>query len=217
LRNELVEEHINLARGFARRYSRRGVALEDLEQVAQISLIGAVERFDPAVGVRFQTYAGRTVDGELKRHFRDKAWAVRVPRRYQDLGVAIRTSLDTLSKELGRTPTIVELAEAVGAETDEVLAALRKAFTADSIDAPTPGETAPPSYDCRASSAQTTSSRGSLMIESLVSGLLTVSTTESARSSNCGFLGSRGSAVNGTSPRKSVSVRCTSHGYSRGR
>jgi len=141
LRNELVEEHLALARGFARRYQGRGVAVEDLEQVARLALLGAVERFDPAVGVRFVTFAGRTIDGELKRHFRDKAWSVRVPRQYQDLGIAVRSALDTLGKELGRAPTIPELAEAVGAEVDEVLAAMEaaQAFRADSIDAPLGG------------------------------------------------------------------------------
>ena len=138
LRNELVEEHLTLARAFARRYVNRGVATEDLEQVARLSLIGAVERFDPTVGVRFSTYAGRTIDGELKRHFRDKAWSVRVPRRFQDLGLAIRSAMDTLSKQLGRSPMIAELAEAVGAEQDEVIAAMEaaQAFRADSIDVP---------------------------------------------------------------------------------
>lgn len=142
LRNRLVEEHIPLAKAYARRYAKRGVAVDDLEQVAQLSLIGAVERFDPAVGVRFQTFASRTIDGELKRHFRDKAWSMRVPRRFQDLGLAIRAAMDTLSKELGRSPTIPELAEAVGAEMDEVLAAMEagQAFRADSIDAPMSGE-----------------------------------------------------------------------------
>jgi RNA polymerase sigma-B factor len=142
LRNELIEEHLTLARGFARRYRDRGVALEDLEQVARLSLIGAVERFDPEVGVKFETFAGRTIDGELKRHFRDKAWSVRVPRQYQDLGIAVRTALDTLTKELGRSPTIPELAEAVGADTDEVLAAMEaaQAFRADSLDAPVAGD-----------------------------------------------------------------------------
>lgn len=142
LRNELVEEHLALARGFARRYRDRGVPLEDLEQVARLSLIGAVERFDPEVGVKFATFAGRTVDGQLKRHFRDKAWSVRVPRQYQDLGIAIRAALDTLTKELGRSPTIPELAEAVGADTDEVLAAMEaaQAFRADSIDVPVAGD-----------------------------------------------------------------------------
>lgn len=142
LRNALVEEHLALARGFARRYRDRGVAIEDLEQTARLSLIGAVERFDPEVGVRFQTFASRTIDGELKRHFRDKAWSVRVPRRYQNLGVAIRAALDGLAKELGRSPTIPELAEAVGAEVDEVLAAMEaaQAFRADSIDVAASGD-----------------------------------------------------------------------------
>lgn len=142
LRNELVEENLTLAQAFARRYARRGVPLEDLEQVARISLIGAVERFDPEVGVRFKTFAGRTVEGELKRYFRDKAWALRVPRRFQDLGLAIRAAMDNLSKELGRSPTIAELAEAVGADMDEVVAAMEvgQAYRADSIDAPIGGD-----------------------------------------------------------------------------
>ncbi len=142
LRNRLVENHLTLAQGFARRYARRGVPLDDLEQVARLSLIGAVERFDPEVGVRFKTFAGRTVEGELKRYFRDKAWSLRVPRRYQDLGLAIRASMDTLSKELGRSPTIAELADAVGAEMDEVVAAMEvgQAYRADSIDAPIAGD-----------------------------------------------------------------------------
>lgn len=142
LRNELVEGHLTLARAFARRYAKRGVPVEDLEQVARMALIGAVERFDPSVGVKFQTFAGRTIDGELKRHFRDKAWALRVPRRYQDLGVAIRTTMDTLSKEFGRSPTIAELADALGAEKDEIIAAMEasQAFNADSIDTPVAGD-----------------------------------------------------------------------------
>ena len=145
LRNELVEEHLALARAFARRYRNRGVELEDLEQVAQMSLIGAVERFDPDMGVKFQTFAARTIDGELKRYFRDKAWSVRVPRRYQELGIAIRSSLDSLTKELGRSPSITELADAVGATTDEVLAAMEasQAFRAQSIDIDSQDEEAP--------------------------------------------------------------------------
>lgn len=147
LRNELVEHHLTLARAFARRYSRRGVPVEDLEQVARLSLIGAVERFDPTIGVRFETFAGRTIDGELKRHFRDRAWSIRVPRRYQDLGIAIRAALDSLSKDLGRSPTIAELAEEVGSEVDEVLAAMEasQAFRSDSIDTPVGGDDGAPS------------------------------------------------------------------------
>ncbi|MEM7349211.1 MAG: SigB/SigF/SigG family RNA polymerase sigma factor [Acidobacteriota bacterium] len=138
LRNAIVEQYTDLARAFARRYDRRGVPREDLEQVAAMALIGAVERFDPTVGVRFSTFAGRTIDGELKRHFRDRAWSVRVPRRQQELGLAIRSSVDALSKEFSRSPTIHELAEAVGADVDEVLAAMEasQAFRADSLDAP---------------------------------------------------------------------------------
>lgn len=146
LRNTLVEEHLNLARGFARRYRDRGVAIEDLEQTARIGLIGAVDRFDPEVGVRFETFASRTIDGELKRYFRDRAWSVRVPRQYQDLGWAIRATLDQLAKEFGRSPTIPELAEAVGAEVDDVLAAMEaaQAYRADTIDGSDSGDDGTP-------------------------------------------------------------------------
>ncbi|MEM7324843.1 MAG: SigB/SigF/SigG family RNA polymerase sigma factor [Actinomycetota bacterium] len=138
LRNALVERHTSLAYAFARRYVRKGVSQDDLEQVAVLALIGAVERFDATLGIRFSTFAGRTIDGELKRHFRDRAWSVRVPRRQQELGLAVRSAIDTLSKELGRSPTIPELAQSVGVELDEVLAAMEatQAFRADSLDAP---------------------------------------------------------------------------------
>jgi len=119
--------------------------------LARLGLIGAVERFDPSVGVRFETFAGRTIDGELKRHFRDRAWSVRVPRSQQDLGLAVRTAVDTLSKEHGRSPTLPELAEAVGAEVDEVLAAIEaaQAFRSDSIDAPATGDASSPTIGDR--------------------------------------------------------------------
>ncbi|MGI9615301.1 MAG: sigma-70 family RNA polymerase sigma factor [Acidimicrobiales bacterium] len=138
LRNELVEEHLNLARSFARRYRHRGVALDDLEQVALMNLIAAVERFDPSFGVRFSTFAGRTIDGALKRHFRDHAWAVKVPRHYQELSVALRAALERLTAELGRVPSTSELAIDLGAETNDVRAALEAshAFRAESIDSP---------------------------------------------------------------------------------
>lgn len=139
LRNELVEDHLNLARSFARRYRHRGVALEDLEQVALMNLIAAVERFNPKFGVRFSTFAGRTIDGALKRHFRDQAWAVKVPRHYQELGLALRATLDRLTAELGRAPSIRELAIDVGEDAEDVRAALEAshAFRAESIDSPT--------------------------------------------------------------------------------
>ena len=142
LRNELVEEHLNLARAFARRYDRRGVPLEDLEQVAQMNLIGAVERFDPDLGIKFSTFAGRTIDGALKRYFRDQAWAIKVPRQYQELGISIRSAIETLNGELGRSPTIPELAAALGVEPDEVLAAMEagQSFRADSLDVPRAGD-----------------------------------------------------------------------------
>lgn len=136
----LVEEHLRLARAFARRYDHRGVALDDLEQVARVGLVLAVDRYDPEVGVKFSTFAGRTIDGELKRYFRDRAWALRVPRRSKDLGVAVRRSIEELTQTLGRSPTTAELAERVGADPDEVLEAIDAgaAFRVGSIDAPDP-------------------------------------------------------------------------------
>jgi len=139
VRNKLVEDHLDLARGLARRYRHRGVAKDDLEQVARVGLIGAVERFDPDQGVRFQTFAARTIDGELKRHFRDKAWQVRVPRRQQELTLAVRSTIEELTNRLGRVPSAQEVARQLQVDLDEVLAAIEasQAFRADSLDRPT--------------------------------------------------------------------------------
>jgi RNA polymerase sigma-B factor len=145
LRNELIEDHLNLARAFARRFAHRGVSVEDLEQVARLGLLHAVDRFDPELGAKFTTFAGRTIDGELKRHFRDRAWSVRVPRRSQELGIAVRGAMGELAQSLGRSPTPGELAQRVGATTDEVLEAIEasSAFRADSLDAPRDTELGP--------------------------------------------------------------------------
>ena len=101
-----------------------GESIEDLTQVAMIGLLNAVDRFDPSREVQFSTYAAATIVGELKRHFRDKGWALRVPRRLQELAVRVNRALPELTQTLGRSPTIPELAEQLGVGTDEIADAM---------------------------------------------------------------------------------------------
>ncbi|MBS1836380.1 MAG: SigB/SigF/SigG family RNA polymerase sigma factor [Actinobacteria bacterium] len=124
LRNELVEQHLGLAHHFAARYRRSGVEDDDLHQVAFLGLVKAVDRFDPDRGVAFSTFAGRTIDGELKRHFRDRTWSLRVPRSVKDLHVAVRRASEELQQQLARSPTVRELADYLGVSHDEVLGAI---------------------------------------------------------------------------------------------
>ena len=142
LRDELIEAHLGLAEYLARRFSNRGEPLDDLVQVASVGLLKAVDRFDPERGVEFSTYATHTVVGELKRHFRDKGWAVRAPRRMQELYLRLGKVIATLSQELGRSPTIPELATEAQVSEEEVLEALEagQAYRFASLDAPSPGE-----------------------------------------------------------------------------
>jgi RNA polymerase sigma-B factor len=137
-REELIVRFTPLAEYLARRFTSRGQALEDLVQVAYVGLIAAVDRFDTSRGVRFTTYASATIVGELKRHLRDKAWAVRVPRSLQELALQINRSLPHFTQELGRSPTVRELAERLDADAEEILAAMEaaQAFSASSLDAP---------------------------------------------------------------------------------
>ena len=123
VRNELVQQHMRLAESLAARFSDRGEPLDDLRQVALVGLLKAVERFDPARGVQFTSFATPTVVGELKRHFRDRGWAVRVPRRVQELHLRLRGLVATLSQELGRAPTTTEIAESAGVLPDDILEA----------------------------------------------------------------------------------------------
>ena len=115
LRAELVEAHIGLAHQLARRFTNRGESYDDLVQVASLALVKSVDRFDPERGVEFSTFATRTVIGELKRHFRDRGWAIRAPRRIQELYLELGHIIDSLSQELGRPPTVSEMAAATGA------------------------------------------------------------------------------------------------------
>jgi len=138
LRRILVEQHLGLAHLLARRFGNRGEPLDDLVQVASVALIHAVDRFDPSRGFEFSTFATRTVLGELKRHFRDKGWAVRAPRRIQELYLELSGATDELTQELGHPPTVLELAARTGATEEAVLEALEagQGYRANSIDAP---------------------------------------------------------------------------------
>ncbi len=142
LRDELVEMHLPLVEYLARRFRNRGEPLDDLVQVATIGLIKSVDRFDLERGVEFSTYATPTIVGEIKRHFRDKGWAIRVPRRLQELKLSLTKATSELSQRLGRSPTVAELAGHLGMSEEEVLEGLESAnaYSAVSLDAPDGGD-----------------------------------------------------------------------------
>src|SRR5581483_1360875 len=123
-REQLIEQYMSLVRSLARRYSYRGEQLEDLVQIGAIGLIKAIDRFDLERGVELTTYATPNIIGEIKRHFRDKGWSVRVPRGLQELNVQLSRLMEQLTVQLGRSPTIPELATASGSTEEEVLEAL---------------------------------------------------------------------------------------------
>lgn len=141
LRRALIELHLPLVEHCARRFGNRGEPLEDLVQVGTIGLIKAVDRFDTDRGVEFSTYATPTILGEIKRHFRDKGWAIRVPRRLQELRMSISAATAELSQKLGRSPTPREIAEHLGVEVEDVLEGLESAhaYATLSLDATTDG------------------------------------------------------------------------------
>jgi RNA polymerase sigma-B factor len=141
LRNELVEQHRHVADYLVRRYSRRGIPEDDLRQISLLAILAAVERFDPSLEVAFSTFAGRTVEGEIKRYLRDRTWMVRPPRRAQELHLELRQADEDLTHQLGRSPTVAELAAAVDETEDHVLEALEAgvAHQATSLDQPAPG------------------------------------------------------------------------------
>jgi RNA polymerase sigma-B factor len=137
-REALVERFLPLARRLARRYQRGGEPLDDLVQVASLGLLKAIERFDPAREAAFSSFAIPTIVGELKRHFRDKGWSVRVPRGLQELAVRVERVGDDLARQIGRAPTPGEIAEEVGVTTEQVLEAREAAgaYRAISLDRP---------------------------------------------------------------------------------
>ena len=138
LRDQLVEAHLDLARQLARRFSNRGETYDDLSQVASMGLIKSVDRFDPERGIAFSTFATQTIIGELKRHFRDKGWAIRAPRRVQELYLELGHVTESMTHELGRPPTITEMAKATSVSEDSVLEALEagQSYRTTSTDAP---------------------------------------------------------------------------------
>ena len=122
-RQELVDAYSNLVYFLARKFGGRGEPLDDLVQVGYVGLLMAIERFEPDRGLEFSTFATPTILGEIKRYFRDKSWTVRIPRRLQELNQRSRITGERLQHELGRAPSVQELAEAMGVSTEEVLEA----------------------------------------------------------------------------------------------
>jgi RNA polymerase sigma-B factor len=137
-REELVERFLPLARDLALRYTYTDEPFDDLLQVASLGLIKAIDRFEPSRGTKFTSYAAPTILGELKRHFRDKGWALHVPRDLQERTLAVSRETEALSKELGRSPKVREVAGALGCTVEDVLEAQEAAasYEAASLDAP---------------------------------------------------------------------------------
>lgn len=136
LREELVVAHLNLVRYLAVRFANRGESIDDLIQVGTVGLIKAIDRFDRERGVEFTTYATPTIIGEIKRHFRDKGWSVKVPRRLQELNLAVNRAVETLAIELGRSVTVSDLAQRLGASVEEIIESqeLGQAYNVLSLD-----------------------------------------------------------------------------------
>lgn len=135
-RDRLIETNLGLADSIARRFSGRGKTDDDLRQVTLLGLLKAVERFDPDRGLAFSSFASPTIEGEIKRHFRDHRWAVRVPRRTQEQALEVTAAIATLTQRMGRSPTIEELAAETKLTDEEVIEALEagRAATAARID-----------------------------------------------------------------------------------
>lgn len=138
-RDELIERFLPLARSVARRYERADEPLDDLIQVASLGLVKAIDRFEPALGNAFSSYAVPTMAGELKRYFRDRAWAVRPPRGLQELTLRVERATTRLTAQLDRAPTVNELALATGSSNEQILEALQARGGRDalSLQAPT--------------------------------------------------------------------------------
>ena len=132
-REQLIESHLNLVRFLASKFKNRGEPLEDLVQVGSLGLIKAIDRFDPDRGLEFTTFATPTIMGEIKRHFRDKGWSVRVPRRLQELSAKVNQVTDELTSELNRTPTVEEIAACLDTSVDEVLEAMESSSAYSSV------------------------------------------------------------------------------------
>ncbi len=137
LRDELATAYLPVVHHIARRYANRGEPVDDLEQVGAVGLLGALERFDPSHGADFLSFAVPTITGEVRRHFRDRTWAMRVPRRLKDLQGPMGEAVSALTSSLGRAPRPSEIAQHLNVSLDDVVEALgaQQAYTADSLDA----------------------------------------------------------------------------------
>ena len=144
-REELVMRHSGLVRSIARRYHGRGLAQDDIEQTGYLGLIQAVDRYQPSRGVPLRAFAARTIEGEIMHLFRDHGWAVRVPRSLQELSRRVAAVRDRLGHRLGRSPTIEELAEAIGETPERISEAVAagRAYTAQPLVEPDSTETGP--------------------------------------------------------------------------
>jgi len=142
LRNDLIERHMSLAEGLARPYARRGEPFDDLRQVAMLGLLKAVDRFDPAREIPFASFAIPTIRGELRRHFRDRGWTIKVPRRLQELHLELDAIAAKVAQEQGRPATVAEIAHAAGVSSEDVLEAMEVSdlYRPRSLDAPARSE-----------------------------------------------------------------------------
>jgi len=142
LRERLIAAHQKLVRYLAGKFANRGEPLEDLVQVGMIGLINAVDRYDPERGNKFSTFATPTIVGEIRRHFRDKAWRLKVPRRLQELNQSASRAHEELQRQLGRPPTIQEVAAKIGAREEETLEAMELgiAYETVSLDSSSGGD-----------------------------------------------------------------------------
>ena len=138
-RDQLIEQYMSLVRSLARRYAYRGEQLDDLVQIGAIGLIKAIDRFDVDRGVELTTYATPNIIGEIKRHFRDKGWSVRVPRGLQELNVKLSKLIEEQTIELGRSPTIPELAKVAGVEEELVVEAIESGRAYSTVSLSTGG------------------------------------------------------------------------------
>ncbi len=173
LRNELIEHYTRLAEYLARRFANRGEPLDDLKQVALVGLLKAVERFDPHRGLQFSSFATPTITGELKRHFRDRGWAVRVPRRVQELHLQLDRTTGALSQELGRPPTPAEIAARAGVTEEDVLEGMEAGgmYRLASIDGARDEEAAAPTTRLGAPDEELDAVEDRVLVEDLLEAL----------------------------------------------
>ena len=206
----LVHLHLPLVEHCARRFRNRGEPFEDLVQVGTIGLLKSIDRFDTERGVEFSTYATPTIIGEIKRYFRDKGWAIRVPRRLQELRMQIGAATAELTQSLGRSPTPRELADAIGCSVEEIIEGIESsnAYSTLSLDASDDAEDGG-GVDARRASASRTRTSSTSRSASRSSRCSTPSSRGRRRSCCCGSSRTRRRP---RSPRRSASPRCTSRG-----